>query len=188
MDPAGVHFHYHRGLLVFFAIGAAGLVAIGAYFAAAASPWGSDAPEGLFFILFFGCVLIFTVRAWFDTDPVVEIGPTGIRDRRMGNQLIPWDAISAVRGFGVWDNRLLKVLRFLSGFSKHGNRFLGIITDDPNQFYHPRNPIAGFLGRINLLVGYPLLNINMGPLDGTYDDLVVAVRQFAQDKGIDIRT
>lgn len=186
MDTDGVRFHYHRGLLMAFAVGAVALMALGTILFVTASPSGSDVPKGVFIIGFFGLVLIFVARVWYDRDPVVEINVSGIRDRRIGDQTIPWNAISAVRGYGTWDNRLLKILRFLSGFSKAGNRFLGIIVDDPDRFYRPPNPFVRVLGRFNLLVGYPLLSINMGPLDGTYEDLVAAVGRFAEGKAIDI--
>lgn len=187
MHANGVQFHYHRPTLVLFGVLAGGMIALGAALIVTASPWGDDVPKGLFIVLFCLSVLVFVARTWRDRAPVVEIGPTGIHDHRLGDSPIPWEAITAIRGIGVWDNRIFRWLGRLAGLGSASNRFAGIVVTNWQDFHHPPNPLVGVLARLTArLTGYPVLSINMGPLDGSYEDLARALRNAAEGKPIDL--
>lgn len=182
-----IEFRYLRSMLVAYAVLAAGMIGFGAFLILTASAWGADLPQGIFIIIFCIFALIFVARAWFKKDPVVEVSLSGIRDRRICNQRIPWDDIEKIKGYGTWENRYFKFLGWLAGATETTNRFIGIIVKEPERYYRMSNPILHVYNRfISWLLGYPLLSINMGPLDGTYEDLSAAIVRFTEGRSIEV--
>ncbi len=180
-----IEFRYLRGMLVLYAVLAAGMIGFGAFLIATASPWGSDLPQGLFIIVFSAFALIFVARVWSKTEPIVKVGPSGICDSRVTSQTIPWDQVIEIKGYGTWENRTFKMLGRLAGITGTTNRLIGIIVEEPERYYRMPNPLLHAFNRfISRVLGYPLLSINMGPLDGGYDDLAAAIHKFARGKPI----
>lgn len=163
------------------------MAVFGAYLWITASPWGSDAVLGPLIIVFSLGTLGWLAKVFWDRRPVVEVGALGIRDRRFSDQFIPWGTITGIKGYGTWNNRYLRWLGTLVGVRGPGNQFVGVIVKDPHRFYHPPNPIVRVINRwVSHLLGYPLLSVNMGALDGSYQDLSEAILGFAEGKRIDI--
>ena len=129
--------------------------------------------------------LLFVARVWSREGPVVRVGPDGIHDTRLGNKSINWSDVVELRGYGTWDNRFFRWFGHLAGISGSTNDFIGIGVDDPNEYYHPPNPVVRVLHLCtSWLLGYPLLSINMGPLDGAYDELREAILEHTEGKDI----
>ena len=182
-----IEFRYIRGMLIFYAMLAASMIGFGAFLIATASPWGADVPQGIFIIIFCVFVVIFVARVWLNKDPIVEVGPLGISDIRITNQRIPWGDVVEIKGYGTWENRYFKFLGWLAGATSTTNRFIGIVVKKPESYYRMPNPLLHVYNRfISWMLGYPLLSINMGPLDGTYEDLVAAIRRFTEDRPIEV--
>ncbi len=63
---------------------------------------------GVIGALFFGfCTLVIFWRAITTTGPVIELTPTGLRDRRVAASEIPW---AAVRGISTWSAQGQKIM------------------------------------------------------------------------------
>ncbi|MGI9421774.1 MAG: hypothetical protein ACR2PA_01100 [Hyphomicrobiaceae bacterium] len=181
-----VEFRYNRRNLVIYVVLAAVMIALGLSLVLFDTPWGADAVQGYIFIGFSLCGLLFVARVWSRKRPVVRVGPDGIHDTRLGNKSIIWTEVAELKGYGTWDNRFFRWFGHLAGITGSTNTFIGIVVADPNKFYGPSNPAIRILHRItSWLLGYPLLSINMGPLDGTYEDLREAILDFTEGKGIE---
>lgn len=180
-------FRYNRRLLKVALPLTALALAVGLYLTYSEWPDGPDLLEGVLVVVVAAAFLVWLASPWSDRGVIVAVGPDGVYDRRLCNAPIPWDAITAIRSYDVWDSRLLRWLGIAGGVHGSSNRFAGIIVVNPDAYFRPNNPVVRALVRLNSrITGYPLLSVNMRPLDGALDDFLAAVRRYAPAEQVKI--
>ncbi|MEV0902694.1 STM3941 family protein [Actinoplanes sp. NPDC049802] len=115
---------------------------------------------GLLGMLFFGIGLVKVGRQLLQRGPVVEIGPDGVRDVRLSNQLIPWTVVRRVRE--------VKVQR---------QRFVVLDVDEAFE----REFLTGgtaMLHRINQSAGFSGVHLSATGLRCNADELYAAVLRY----------
>jgi hypothetical protein len=111
---------------------------------------------GFLGLFFFGVMIPIFLARLFQTGPVIEIGGSGIRDRRVSDDVMAWENVERLR-----------------------------TTKDRGQFFlrvHLRAPSQLRRTLLNRIVsgGASHVSINMAGLKGSFDDLVDAVRRYRQ--------
>jgi hypothetical protein len=106
--------------------------------------------------LVFGLVTIVIFVQSLRTGPAVEVRTSGIRDHRRSPDLIPWTAIAKVSIKKVRSRRVL-ALQFRSGTKLRPSR------------------LGRAMGKLNAAAGG--WSISMAGLDGSFDDLINAIKR-----------
>lgn len=158
-----ISFKYSLKQLVLLTLGAAFATVGCAYIAMAGL-----VPQGSFkgAVIWFG-VLFFSlgtfIGAWrlFDRDPVLEISETGIWDKRLSSDIIPWTAMTGLSQVSIKSQKFLMV-RLDPAFERTMKK------TRLSSWGKPANAAMG-------LHGYP---ISMAGLTGSFDDLVAAIQSF----------
>lgn len=103
------------------------------------------------------CTLVILARL-LRAGATVSIGPAGIRDVRFSPDIVPWSAVVDVEGLAM-----------------HGQRMLLMKLDPAFEQGIRKTRLVRAFGAINAALGYGGLSVSAQGLDGSFDDLVLAV-------------
>lgn len=106
-----------------------------------------------------GCVSL--QRRKSDTEPIVIVSTEGIRDRRISDSVLPWNAISRVESFDA----------------EHVP-FVGLEFHDPKAALEHAKSMVQLFAPIHSLLRFPAVSISMSLLDGNGAELIAAIRRF----------
>ena len=113
-------------------------------------------------IVVMGVMFLFTHRRLSDPRPVLQIGPDGYHDRRIGPP-IPWAEV----------RRLVP--------HQPGNRvFLMLDVDDPARFMATSGAFTSLALRLNPKMGFPVLGSTLAGLDHPQDDILRVAQAYWQ--------
>jgi hypothetical protein len=110
--------------------------------------------------LFFGLASTIIFTRLFSTSAMLEVSTSGIRDRRRSTVLIPWSAIAkvSIRDDGTRQSLVLQ-------FRPDERAILKALRLDRR------------LGNLNDVAGARVFSISMKGLDGSFDDLINAIKK-----------
>lgn len=148
----------------------AGLVLLGVAMTAACAfvlqrhlaPPGSFKEAAIMFgVPFFGLCTVIAIARLLKGGATLTIGPAGIRDTRVSPDLIPWRAITGFKEIEI-----------------HRQRMMMIEIDPACERALQLSRLTRMMGRANAALSLKGLAITAQGLDGSFDDLVAAVRKY----------
>lgn len=157
-----VTFTWDKGRVRLIAAGAA-LTALVGIIMIVQDDWGSKIFGVVWIATLLALVLVLLRRAR-SRDPVVRIDAQGILDRRISDQVIPWDDIKSV-----------------GALEAEQVTFVGIDLKSDARVFASLHPIHRVMRLPNRLLRFPALSIAMHALDGSSADVVAAIHRFRPD-------
>ncbi len=115
-------------------------------------------------IVVFTAFAVLWGRAIFDRSPQLVIGPNGIHARGKTKSPIPWSEIDDIR------------VRTVAG-----NHVIELTLKDPSRYLG--KGLAAPLFMLNKAFGYTQMGIGTTGLDGSFDDVLEAIKRFHRPAG-----
>ena len=157
-----VTFTWDKGRVRLIAAGAA-LTALVGIIMLVQDDWGSKILGIVWIATLLALVLVLFRRAR-SRDPVVTIDTQGILDRRISDQVIPWDEIESI---GTLEAEHIT--------------FVGINLKSDALTFAGLHRIHRYMRWPNRVVRFPALSIAMHALNGSSTDVIAAIRRFRPD-------
>ena len=149
-------------IVILLVLGNLGFVAIGIYLtffkeAANAKDWGI----GLICVVFFGLILLTTVRDFFIRGPILIVDTEGVWDKRMSSLPIPW---REVRKASIGKVKL--------------NKFICLDLDDPEPYLPSPLSFRGIFARLNPIMRFSQMTITTLPLTGSAEEILATIERY----------
>ena len=162
-DMDGVTFRYAPGKLVSYTLGSFAFTALAAWLIyRGAAPHGSFKEAAVWLgVIFFGLDGVVLATRLFDRSEILTISPAGVRDTRISRDVIPWSAILG-----------------MAATSYRGQSFITLEIDPATEEVIRLSRMARWSRPMNAKLGFRGLVLNPAGLDGSFDDIVLALTRF----------